>query len=189
MVIMVLLHGNELGDSSELAVQGGEMTGEDVFFEWSDDYSVNIPAIDEQHQKLVDMLNLLFSAVAKREAGKVIAGILDSLVEYTQTHFGLEERLLQEAGYQEIDRHKQEHRKLIEQLDHLTRKFRVENKPIYFEMLTFLRSWLRGHIMGCDTKYSAVLQQAGFSTTSWERQARVEFEAMAERNKQRWQSP
>ena len=162
------------------------MTQEDVFFEWSDDYNINIPAIDDQHKELVKMLNLLFNAIARQEAGKVIAGILDSLVEYTQTHFALEERLMQEADYKGIDHHKQEHKKLIEQLDHLTRKFMVENKPIYFEMLTFLRRWLREHIIGCDIKYSSALQRAGFSTTSWEQQAKAEFDAMAERKKQWW---
>jgi hemerythrin len=160
------------------------MTEKDVFFEWSDDFNVNIPAIDAQHQELVNMLNLLFDAVAKRHAGKVIAGILDSLVEYTQTHFSLEERLMQEADYKGIDHHKQEHKKLITQLDHLTKKFMLESKPIYFEMLTFLRRWLREHIIGCDIKYSAALQRAGFSTTSWEQEATAEFDAMAERKKQ-----
>lgn len=159
---------------------------EEVFFKWSDDYSVNIPTIDEQHQELVNILNSLFIAVSKREANKVIAGILDSLVEYTRTHFALEERLMQEADYKGIDHHKQEHKKLIGQLDHLSRKFMVEHKPIYFEMLTFLRRWLREHIIGCDIKYSAALQRAGFSTTSWEQQAKAEFDAMAERKKQWW---
>ena len=159
---------------------------EEVFFKWSDDYSVNIPTIDEQHQELVNILNSLFIAVSKREANKVIAGILDSLVEYTQTHFALEERLMQEAKYQDFTHHKQEHIKLIEQLDQLTRKFMVEDKPIYFEMLNFLRNWLKEHILGCDTKYSAALQQAGFSTASWERQAKNEFAAMAARKKQWW---
>ena len=162
------------------------MSNEEVFFKWSDDYSVNIPTIDEQHRELVNILNRLFIAVSKREANKVIAGILDSLVEYTQTHFALEERLMQEAKYRDFDHHKQEHAKLIEQLDQLTRKFMVENRPIYFEMLNFLRNWLKDHILGCDTKYSAALQQAGFSTTIWEQQAQVEFAAMAAQKKQWW---
>ena len=71
------------------------MSNEEVFFKWSPDYSVNIKTIDDQHQELVNILNRLFIAVSKREGDKVIAGILDALMSYTQTHFALEERLMQ----------------------------------------------------------------------------------------------
>jgi hemerythrin len=162
------------------------MSNDEVFFKWSQEYSVNIPTIDEQHQELVNMLNRLFIAVSKREGNKVIAGILDSLMDYTQTHFTLEERLMKEANYQDFEHHKLEHKKLIEQLEHLSKKYMIEDKPIYFEMLDFLRNWLKQHILGCDTKYSSALQKAGFSTTSWERQARVEFASMAAKKKPWW---
>jgi len=70
------------------------MSSEEVFFKWSPDYSVNIKTIDDQHRELVNILNRLFVAVSKREGDKVIAGILDALMSYTQTHFALEERLM-----------------------------------------------------------------------------------------------
>jgi hemerythrin len=60
----------------------------------------------------------------------------------------------------------------------------LEDKPIYFEMLTFLKTWLKGHIQGVDTKYSAALQQSGFSVDAWEREANAEFAAMS--NSKKW---
>ena len=163
------------------------MSNEEVFFKWLPDYSVNIQAIDAQHKELVNILNRLFIAVSRREGDSAIAGILDALMCYTQTHFALEERLMLQAKYQDIEAHMEEHRKLIEKLDSLTKKYLLEEKPIYFELLSFLRAWLKEHIQGCDTKYSAALQQAGFSTASWERQARVEFASMSYQKKQWWQ--
>ncbi len=147
---------------------------------------MNIATIDEQHQELVNILNRLFVAVAKREGQKAIAEILDALLVYTQTHFALEERLMKDANYPDIERHMEEHRKLVEQLDELARKFMLDEKPIYFEMLSFLRTWLKEHIMGSDQKYSAALATAGFSTTSWEQEAKAAFAAMASRKRQWW---
>lgn len=155
------------------------MSNEEVFFKWSSDYSVNIKTIDDQHQELVNILNRLFVAVSKREGDKAIAGILDALMSYTQTHFALEERLMREAKYKDIESHMEEHRKLLEQLDQLCKKHLLEEKPIYFEMLSFLKTWLKEHIQGVDTKYSAALQQAGFSVASWEREANAEFAKMS----------
>ncbi len=160
------------------------MSNEEVFFKWLPDYSVNIRAIDEQHRELVNILNRLFIAVSKREGDKVIAGILDALMEYTKTHFALEERLMRQAKYKDLDAHMEEHRKLIAQLDGLCKKHLLEEKPIYFEMLSFLKTWLREHIQGVDTKYSAALQQAGFSVDAWEREANAELALMS--NNRNW---
>lgn len=155
----------------------------EVFFKWSPEYSVNIKTIDDQHRELVNILNRLFVAVSKREGDKVIAGILDALVTYTQTHFALEERLMQQANYKDFEAHKAEHKKLLDQLEQLCRKHLVEEKAIYFEMLSFLKTWLKEHIQGVDTKYSSALQQAGFSVASWEREATAEFARMSDSKK------
>ncbi len=160
------------------------MSNEEVFFKWSPDYSVNIKTIDDQHQELVNILNRLFVAVSKREGDKAIAGILDALVSYTQKHFALEERLMQQAKYKDFEAHKAEHQKLIEQLDQLSKKFMLDEKPIYFEMLSFLKTWLKGHIQGVDKKYSVALQQAGFSVAAWEAEATAEFAQMS--NSKKW---
>lgn len=153
------------------------MSNEEVFFKRSSDYSVNIKAIDDQHRELVNILNRLFVAVSKREGEKVIAGILDALMSYTQTHFALEEVLMRQAKYKDLEAHVEEHRKLIGQ--HL-----LEEKPIYFEMLSILKTWLKEHIQGVDTKYSAALQQAGFSVAAWEHEASTEFARMS--NSKKW---
>jgi hemerythrin len=160
------------------------MSADEVFFKWSPDYSVNIKTIDNQHRELVNILNRLFVAVSRREGDKVIAGILDALTSYTQTHFALEERLMRQAQYKDLVPHMEEHRKLLDQLDQLCRKHLIEEKAIYFEMLSFLKTWLKEHIQGVDTKYSAALQQAGFAVDEWEREATAEFALMSE--SKRW---
>ncbi len=159
------------------------MSDQEVFFKWTDAYSVNIQTIDDQHKELVNILNRLFIAVSMREGEKVIASILDALTAYTQTHFALEERLLQQAKYKDFAAHKEEHRKLLEQLEQLCKKHMLEEKPIYFEMLSFLKRWLREHIQGVDTLYNADLIKAGFSTAAWEQSANEEFARMSESRK------
>ncbi len=162
------------------------MSSDEVFFKWSSYYDVNIPAIDEQHRELVNMLNRLFVAISKREGEKIIAEILDALMIYTKTHFSLEERLMKEAHYHDVEAHTREHKKLLNDLEVLARKYLVDERPIYFEMLSFLRSWLREHILGSDMKYSIALQAAGFSTLTWEQQAKAEFSAVTSNKKQWW---
>jgi hemerythrin len=159
------------------------MSNEEVFFKWSSAYSVNIKTIDDQHQELVNILNRLFVAVCQRQGNNAIAGILDALMSYTQTHFALEERLMRQAKYEDIEPHIAEHEKLIEQLDRLCKKHLIEEKVIYFEMLRFLKTWLKEHIKGVDTKYSYALREEGFSLDVWEREVTAELTLMASSKK------
>jgi len=163
-----------------------EAVSEEVFFKWLPEYSVNIKTIDSQHRELVNIINRLFVAISMREGDKVIAGILKALQNYTKTHFALEERLMLLAQYPDMDAHVAEHNNLLEQLDQLCKKHLLEEKPIYFDILRFLKHWLKEHIIGVDTKYSSALQQAGFSIAAWEKEASAEFAAMIEKTGRWW---
>ena len=93
---------------------------------------------------------------------------------------------MQQAKYKDIEAHKLEHKKLIDQLDQLCKKHLLEEKPIYFEMLSFLKTWLKEHILGVDMKYSAALKEAGFSFDAWEKEATAEFATMVEKTGRWW---
>lgn len=93
---------------------------------------------------------------------------------------------MREAKYKDLEPHIEEHKKLLEQLDLLCKKHLLEEKPIYFAMLSFLKSWLKQHIQGVDTKYSSALQQAGFSVATWEREASAEFALMSKAKGNWW---
>jgi hemerythrin len=53
-------------------------------------------------------------------------------------------------------------------------------------MLRFLKTWLKDHIKGVDTKYSEALLEAGFSFEAWEKEASAEFSVMIEKTGRWW---
>jgi hemerythrin len=146
-----------------------------VLFEWTDDLSVSIEEIDNQHKVLIDIINQLFLAVVHRQSDKIIGEILDALMDYTRTHFELEENLMRGAGYggEEFENHLAIHRAFVEKMEAIAYKVMVENKAVSFELMNYLKHWLRDHIMVTDRKYAHALRQAGYSTQSWEASARV----------------
>lgn len=162
------------------------MPSSEKFFKWSPEYSVQIASIDEQHKELVNILNRLFVAVSRLEGDMVIGGILDALTDYTRTHFALEEQLLRMAKYGDFEDHREKHRNLIEKLEELREKHTHEGKSIHFEMLSFLKTWLKEHIKGEDVKYSKALHAAGFSMVEWEREANKTFASISDREDGPW---
>ncbi|MCB1766851.1 MAG: hemerythrin family protein, partial [Candidatus Competibacteraceae bacterium] len=87
------------------------------FIEWSNALSIGIEEIDAQHKVLVDLLNQVHEAIQQRHGVEVTNEIVEQLGEYTRIHFAVEESLMRILHYPEYERHKDEHDRLIEQLN------------------------------------------------------------------------
>jgi hemerythrin len=135
-----------------------------VLFEWSKSMEIGIDEIDDQHQELVVLLNRLFVSMVQREREKATIEILDALIDYTKTHFTLEEQLMRDAKYeaQEYALHQRAHRDFIEKVDAAARKSLVEGKSVSFEMIHFLKHWLREHILVSDRQFADAVLRAGY---------------------------
>jgi hemerythrin len=124
---------------------------------WSNDFSVTVPEMDEQHKRLFAMINELHDARSKGQGQTVIKPLLQGLVQYTRTHFSAEEQLLQRAKYAEFAQHKALHEKLIKQVLDLKARSDAGQAGVTVELMNFLKTWLVSHIQGVDKKYGAVV--------------------------------
>jgi hemerythrin len=122
-------------------------------FEWKDDYSVHIGIIDGQHQNLFRMARELHAAMEAGDSKPVLAKLLDRLVQYTQTHFAQEERLMQSAAYPQFAAHHAEHDALIKRVQEFQADFQSGQVVLSIQLLQFLKTWLEQHIMHSDQKY------------------------------------
>jgi methyl-accepting chemotaxis protein len=128
---------------------------------WSASLSVNIQQIDDQHKKLIGMINELHKAMKLKKSNSAMGSILDRLADYTVTHFATEEKLFAQYGYPEEKAHVELHRKLVAQVVDIQKKFKAGNAMISMELMSFLKDWLVNHIQGTDKKYSSFLRQHG----------------------------
>ncbi|MBE0603399.1 MAG: hemerythrin family protein [Deltaproteobacteria bacterium] len=130
-------------------------------FVWDESYSVKIRQFDEQHKKLIDMVNRLYEAMRNGEGSKVIADVLASLAAYTQTHFSNEERVMKLHGYPGYVSHKAIHDKLVAQVLDYQKKAETEANTLSPGVMVFLKDWLVQHIQGVDMKYGPFLSGKG----------------------------
>lgn len=126
---------------------------------WQDSYSVGVPLIDDDHKLLVTLINQLDDAIQGGQGRDVVGSVLNVLEEYTRGHFGREELLMEKAGYADLPPHRREHRKLTDQVrDIVVRYHGHQDEHLDSEVLTFLKTWLTGHILGVDMKYAPHLK-------------------------------
>jgi hemerythrin len=137
------------------------------FVEWTNELSVGIEEIDEQHKILVVLINRLFDETVVHQANpSVIQEILHELVEYTVIHFAVEESLFRIFHYPATELHTQHHDELKAQVLEIQQKVKQGEVTINTELLIFLRRWLTNHILQEDKLYSPFLLNQGVKS-SW----------------------
>jgi hemerythrin len=132
-----------------------------ALFQWRDEYSMKVPSIDVQHQKLVEMLNALHDGMVSGTGREKLAPLLEGLVQYTATHFAHEEDYFAKYSYPDADKHTLEHKKLVQQVLGFKEKFDAGRANINMELMVFLKDWLIHHILGSDKGYSQHLVERG----------------------------
>jgi len=126
---------------------------------WLPTYSVHLPPIDAQHKYLFDLLNQLHDAVVNKESThETLAKTVEELIQYTKTHFELEERFLESMQYPDIAAHKAQHEALTTKVVKLQREFAAGNTAIAGELMNFMLRWLTDHILHADKRYGAFLK-------------------------------
>ncbi len=129
--------------------------------EWSDQLSVGIRLVDDQHRVLVDLVNELHAAMRARKSDAVLVGVLERLKEYTVKHFAQEEEYFDRYGYPETSAHKEAHRKLVQQVLDFEAALKSGKAKVTMDIMRFLKDWLVNHIMGTDKRYAPFLNEKG----------------------------
>jgi hemerythrin len=131
------------------------------FIKWNAGYSVKIAEIDEQHKKLIGLVNDMYDAMSVGKGRDILAQVLAEVIDYTEYHFNTEERLFEQYDYPERARHKNIHDELTTKARKLKETHDQGNQLITIDVMLFLSDWLNVHILEEDKKYSSFLNSKG----------------------------
>lgn len=122
------------------------------FIDWNEKMSVGVEALDNDHKKIVDAINLLYEAVFKTQDREGIAAVLRDLGLYVEYHFECEERLMRLARFPDYNRHCERHAELVKKLGEIQTKY-DKGGEIGASFFDFVSDWLMRHILNEDAKY------------------------------------
>lgn len=111
---------------------------------------IQVPEIDAEHERLVELINELYEAMNSKRGKEVLGRGLRDLIEFTRLHFSHEEELMTAHEYPDSARHKAEHERLLAHVVDLDRRFRSGDVLLSFAILLELKSWATKHIMHSD---------------------------------------
>jgi hemerythrin-like metal-binding domain len=121
-----------------------------AFIDWNDTYSVGVVKIDNQHKRLVQIINELSDAMGAGKGKEVLGNVLKELIAYVNTHFKTEEEMMVKYGYEEYENHRYEHEKLTYEVKRFFDDYQAGKALLSVQIMNFLRSWLMDHIVVKD---------------------------------------
>ena len=128
---------------------------------WSGRYSVGVDVLDADHIIVASLINHIDDAKQSGSDESAVGRVLKVLVDHAYAHFAREEALLEEHGYPQLERHREEHRLLEGQLGELYEEYtRTPDPEISREIMELLNYWLVEHILKVDMHYKQFLQRA-----------------------------
>jgi hemerythrin len=129
-----------------------------AFFEWINDLSTGVNAMDDEHKKLIDIMNRLHAEVKANASLPTLKATVAELGAYTTKHFADEEAYMAKSNFDKLDIHKRIHADLLQKFTAHAKEFEASGK-LTDAFFKFLQLWLSAHIRGIDKQYGPYRNQ------------------------------
>lgn len=126
-----------------------------ILIRWNKSYELNIKEIDQQHMKLINLINILYDSFLRKEHDNVLEQTISELKDYAFVHFKEEEKYFEQVMYEDSSYHIAEHQYFLDSVERFQQEYLMHNQTITPRMINFLKDWFTHHILNSDKKYVA----------------------------------
>jgi hemerythrin len=123
---------------------------------WKKEYSVGVTKIDNQHKKIIKIVNQAVEQQFSKQNEKVIEEILDNLQNYMKEHFKAEEEYMLKHQYAGYEEQRNEHNQFIDRLLEAQKEYYKNGHVTSINILNFVWDWFSQHILVRDKQLSKI---------------------------------
>ncbi len=128
---------------------------------WDNKYSVSVTMIDEEHKKLIDIVNKATHVQKYDDSPGAISEILVEITAYALEHFKTEETYMKNYKYYDYKSHKDEHNNFSKIIPNYWQELADNKFEVIDAILEHLNDWLTNHIQVTDKKYADCFKKNG----------------------------
>ncbi len=126
---------------------------------WQECYATGVAPFDQDHQKLVALINDVYEAIRKGDGDERIGELIQPFLVYAESHFAREESAMQRYAFSGYEKHREEHQAFRNHMDSLLKRAEREKVDgMALDLLNVMRQWLLNHILVTDKEYASTLQ-------------------------------
>ncbi len=129
--------------------------------QWTEDISIGIEEIDNQHKQFIGVLNDLLDSMAEAKSKEKIGQVIGFLDQYSDIHFSTEQRYMLDYYYPGFEEHKAKHEEFKKKVQKLKADINSTENYLHVVIETEkeLYRWLIDHIQNIDVKMGKFLKE------------------------------
>ena len=128
---------------------------------WKNEYIINVAVIDDQHQRLAELVSRSQKTFESNGCGNELRIELQELLVFLRLHFATEEELMLKYDYPDYLAHRFEHKMVLRQLQSLLDRV-VDRAGVPFEGEVCLSDdWVTQHLLRSDVPLGRFLNSRG----------------------------
>ncbi|MEI8096655.1 MAG: bacteriohemerythrin [Candidatus Moraniibacteriota bacterium] len=128
---------------------------------WKEEYNLGIASIDEQHKKLIGIINTLGKDLSSGLEASDINSAIVRMEVYVKEHFLYEERYFGLTNYAEATEHIAEHRIFLDKTEEFRERAKSKDSTLSIEILGYLEEWFIHHVLVVDRRYVEYFKEYG----------------------------
>jgi hemerythrin-like metal-binding protein len=128
---------------------------------WSDEYSVGVAELDNQHKKIIALINELNASREISSRSEQLHNILGRIIIYAQNHLDYEENLLRENAYPGYENHLRKHQDYKLKVSDFAVDILEYREDLPEKLLNYLNQWWTAHILKEDMQYKPFFEEKG----------------------------
>jgi len=126
------------------------------FIDLKNEHQVGVKMIDDQHEKLAEMINYLDNALNTVGDIEEVKVLLNAIIGFAEYHFDEEEKFMLRNDYPDYNSHAEVHDRLKWHLTEVRNNLEKTGAKLPESLAVYLRDWLINHIDELDSKLSVI---------------------------------
>ena len=131
------------------------------FIEWTDELSIGIKEIDEQHKNLIELANSLCKKIELVDNHDMVQKAFDIFITQSKIHYKEEEDLMTKHNYPRSGSHIGEHNELLQKVKSVSYLCSVNDQTVISSLTTIFSGYFTHHFHGEDKSLAIYLNSRG----------------------------
>jgi len=123
--------------------------------EWNESICLGVPRIDEDHKRLIQILNFIEAHQDDDVRTEAISTVIEQIREFTSNHFRYEEEYMLRINYPDYEAHKEQHKIFKGKIAALCIDVMNHKKNTPKEIYHQLSEWVVNHLLRTDKQIQA----------------------------------
>jgi hemerythrin len=123
-------------------------------FDFDAEFKLGIDSVDNEHVKLVDMLNRVHELLSEGNRNEARIYFSETLSSYVNEHFEHEEKFMQSIGFPGFEEHKKIHDNYRASFQQMLPLIETYDEAAFRSALTDAFTWIISHIGRTDKRYA-----------------------------------